>query len=351
MSSLSREWQELKTALLTGTGEAGEIPARFDAFGGSLSRFFASPVGKLYLTRRPFDEASWPEPPENFAGTLDALQAAVLSGDQPLAFRCLADIDAALARLQWMDSRAADSAQSAYFRLLFFFTMLVILVFLSLILLYRRMESSLGRSRSFSRETLRAQEEERARIARELHDSVAQDLWRLSQKAGGGEAAKEHQALLDKIRRICYSLVPPDFHHQGLPTALRRLCLDFQARTGIECRLSIQDNLRLEPLDPETQLQCFRLVQEALANIEKHSGSGEAVLVLRNDDAGRVLRIYVSDSGKGFDPRGVFRKEHFGIRDMYERAAIVNGKLTIHSEAGEGATVSLEVPLEDAGEV
>jgi signal transduction histidine kinase len=248
-----------------------------------------------------------------------------------------------------MDNRAVDSAQSTYFRLLFFFVILIILVFLSLILLYRRMESTLSRSRSFSRETLLALEEERARIARELHDSVAQELWRLSRKAGGGEAAKEHRALLDKVRQICYSLVPPDFQRQGLPIALRRLCLDFQARTGIECRLSIQDKLRLEPLGPEMQLQCFRLVQEALANIAKHSGSGEAVLVMRNDDADRVLRIYVSDSGKGFDPRGAFRKEHFGLRNMYERAAIVNGKLTIHSEAGEGATVSLEVPLENGG--
>ncbi|MDR2608929.1 MAG: sensor histidine kinase [Treponema sp.] len=333
--------------LLTGTGDAGEIPARIDAFSGSLTRFFTSPVGKLYRTWKPFDEALWPEPPENFTGMLDALKAAVQSGDQPLVFTYLADIDTALARLQWIDNRTADSAQSTYFRLLFFFAMLVILVFLSLILLYRKMENTLSRSRSFSRETLLAQEEERARIARELHDSVAQDLWRLTQKAGGGEAAKEHRALLDKVRQICYSLVPPDFHRQGLPPALRRLCLDFQTRTGIECRLSIQDKLRLEPLGPETQLQCFRLVQEALANIEKHSGSGEAVLVMRNDDAGKVLWIYVSDSGKGFDPRGAFRKEHFGIRDMYERAAIVNGKLTIHSEAGEGTTLSLEVPLED----
>jgi signal transduction histidine kinase len=233
---------------------------------------------------------------------VDDLKAAAQSGDQPLVFKALADIDTALARLQWMDNRAADSAQSAYFRLLFFFAMLVILVFLSLILLYRKMESTLSRSRSFSRETLLAQEEERARIARELHDSVAQDLWRLAQKAGGGEAAKEHRALLDKVQRICYSLVPPDFQRQGLPTALRRLCLDFQTRTGIECRLSIQDRLRLEPLGPETQLQCFRLVQEALANIEKHSGSGEAALVMRNDDAGRVLRIYVSDSAKVLPP-------------------------------------------------
>jgi signal transduction histidine kinase len=95
---------------------------------------------------------------------------------------------------------------------------------------------------------------------------------------------------LDRVRRICYSLVPPDFHRQGLPPVLRRLYLDFRARTGIECRFFIQDKLRLEPLDPETRLQCFRLIQKTLANIEKHSGSDEAVLVMRSDNAGKVLR-------------------------------------------------------------
>jgi hypothetical protein len=114
VSALSREWQELKTALLTGTGDTGEIPARLDAFGGSLARFFISPVGKLYQTWRPFDGALWPEPPENFSGTVDILKAALQSGDQLLVFRCLADIDAALVRLQWMDNQAADSAQSVY---------------------------------------------------------------------------------------------------------------------------------------------------------------------------------------------------------------------------------------------
>ncbi|MDR2501270.1 MAG: sensor histidine kinase, partial [Treponema sp.] len=229
-----------------------------------------------------------------------------------------------------------------------------------------RAQSREWQSRSFSREAALIQEQERSRIARELHDSVAQDLWRLSLHAGGIERAGSederrrlcaeletgHRALLEQVRSICDGLFPPDFRHQGLALALRRLCHDFERRSGIECRISAREDLRLEPLDPQLQIQCFRLVQEALANIEKHSGSPEAVVVTRNGNSGGipVLLICVSDSGRGFAIRdgdgGRFAAEgHFGIRNMYERAAIVGGKLTIDSEPGEGATVSLEVPL------
>jgi signal transduction histidine kinase len=368
VSAISREWLEIKIAILKRTGDTGHVLTLLDDFSGSLAGFFASPTGRLYQ-KQPFDRAFRMESVAAAIGeTVQALKNSARRGEQDTVFALVADIDAALARLQQMDSRAMDYVQTTYFRLFFFFAVLIIVIFLSLSLLYRRMENALSRerqSRSFSRETVMAQEQERSRIARELHDSVAQNLWRLSLDSGFianvntdderkrrcAELVRGHQTLLEQIREMCDNLIPPDFRHQGLPTALRRLCHDFERRSGIECRIAIQENLRVDPLDPQTQLQCFRLVQEALANIEKHSGSGEAVVVARNDNAGvPVLRICVSDSGKGFavpdsDYWRFTADGHFGIRNMYERAAIVNGTLTIDSESGEGVTVTLSIPL------
>jgi len=149
-----------------------------------------------------------------------------------------------------------------------------------------------------------AQEVERARISRELHDTVAQDLRYLSlsmnkisktennnEREKLCEDASELQSkLIDKVRNICKYIVPPDFRNQGLPDALRGLCLDFGERTGIDCRIDIEINENGKPIftDDEKPLQIFRIVQEALTNIEKHAGASEAIVMLRRDgDGGR----------------------------------------------------------------
>jgi signal transduction histidine kinase len=203
---------------------------------------------------------------------------------------------------------------------------------------------------------------ERGRIARELHDTVAQDLRSLGLKitrigrSGESdlcrEAAEDQTKILDKIREICANLIPPDFHHTRLPDSLRLLCGEFGKRTGIECRITIDENLNLEGLNEEMQLQCFRLVQESLANIEKHAGAGEAVVVLRNckeNTAMKTLLICISDDGKGFEKaptrENTVAPDHLGIRGMFERINILNGTLDFISESGQGTMVRIEVPL------
>jgi signal transduction histidine kinase len=213
---------------------------------------------------------------------------------------------------------------------------------------------------------------------------VAQDLWRLSFQTDSigkteeaeerrrlcGEVVKGQQELMKRLRTICDALIPPDFQRRGLPGALRSLCYNFQERTGIECALTVQEGLRLDPLGTEAQLQCFRVVQECLANIEKHAQAREAAVLVCNSAPGEpgggalrgetpqgeasgaaVLRITVSDSGRGFAvPDGDSRLRlrtagHFGLWTMYERAASLHGTLVIDSEAGEGTHITLEIPL------
>ena len=195
-----------------------------------------------------------------------------------------------------------------------------------------------------------AQDEERGRISRELHDTIIQDMRCLLLDT-------ENPMLTDLIRKtrdICNSLIPPDFRFSELPDALRQLCLDFGEKTGIDCRAEINQNIKLEFLTMEKRLQVYRIVQEALTNIEKHAEAKEAIVTMRQSDG--VVYVGIGDDGKGFksplDASGQIAasldKSHIGIISMKERAAILGGRLRIESETGEGALVCLEIPAKEA---
>ena len=263
---------------------------------------------------------------------------------------------------------AQHFAAGAYFTIL---SALVFFIFLSAILIYflsRELKDSQRREEEgsvYSRAVLLAQEDERMRISRELHDTIAQDLRYLSlsmNKIGKTEKNSEREKLCEeasslqsnlirKVRSICEYLVPPDFRHHGLPNALRHLCIDFGEKTGIDCRVDIditEDEKNIFP-DDEKQLQIFRIVQEALTNIEKHADASEAIVMLRHDPDGSIS-IGISDDGKGFKPPDSRSGKnislsgyHLGIRGMEERAALLGGSIEIKSEKGEGTLVRLQL--------
>ncbi|MDR2663413.1 MAG: sensor histidine kinase [Treponema sp.] len=367
VSSLSRRWLEIKT-MLAGPkpGPGGADPAgQLDDFNAALELFFASPAGGLYQVHRP-DIA---EPAAFIGGNIERLKEAFRAGDTAAVSALTLEIDAALVQVQSIDTGLSDLTQMRYFELFFFFSLLIIMSILALWLLNRHLEKAVSRerqSRIFSRETVLAQEQERSRLAGELHDTVAQDLWRLTFQTDSihraadaeerrllcGEVARGLQDLIRRVRTICDTLIPPDFRRRGLSDALRSLCYDFGQRTGIACALTVQENLRIDPLDADRQLQCFRVVQECLANIEKHAGAREAAVLVSNGAPGdRILLICVSDDGRGFaapegDERLALRaKGHLGLWNMYERAAFLQGTLVLDSEEGEGTTVTLRIPL------
>jgi signal transduction histidine kinase len=365
VSSLSRQWLEIKKELLTGEFKAPDIEARLEDFNAALDRFFASPAGSLYRIHRPGIAA----PVTAIGKTTDRLKEA--AGDKTTVPALILEIDAAFDQLQNIDAGLANTIQLRYFQLFFFFSILVIMIVLALSFLNRRLEKAVHRERQsliFSRETVLAQERERSRLARELHDTVAQDLWRLNFQTDGihraadpedrrllcEEVIRGQRELMKRLRSICDGLVPPDFRRRLLPDALRSLGHDFARRTGIECTVTVQEGLRLDPLDADQQLQCFRIVQEGLTNIEKHAHAREAaVLVSGLED--QVLRICVSDDGRGFaapdgDARLAFRAEgRLGLWSMHERAASLRGRLVLDSEAGGGTRLTLEIPLVHEG--
>ena len=217
--------------------------------------------------------------------------------------------------------------------------------------------------RELSGRLLRLQDEERRRMARELHDSTAQTVSALAlnlalvqQRAGAALDAKALKCLVEalalaeqashEIRTFSYLLHPPMLDEAGLPFALRWYVEGFAARTGIEVDLDLSPDVGRLPGDVETAL--FRIVQECLTNIHRHSGSPTASIRLEQDD--HQIRLEVADEGKGL-PAGLFAetdggpaKLGVGIRGMRERVRQLGGQLEI-KPGKPGTIVKVLLPL------
>jgi len=294
-----------------------------------------------------------------------ALRRAALDGDRDKAALVSSQISAiVIYAMAW--SRAANIfIVRTYSNLLLALVAVVAIFGLVARLFYGMMLRSLKRAKegtAFSRAVLVAQEKERSLLYCELHDTVAQDLRGLSlgidkiaEADGKAEREKlraETGAIQSRIHRrvrdICGNLAPPDLDIMKLPDALMRLCYAFSERTGIECRTNIAEDVGFDFMDRGRQIQFFRVVQEALANVEKHSRAALAIVILRRDADGSVS-VSVCDDGEGFDPAGVEPGEaRFGIRGMRERAAMLGGVLTINSGKGQDTLVNLRVPASAA---
>src|SRR5580692_4354946 len=209
---------------------------------------------------------------------------------------------------------------------------------------------------------LKLQDEERRRIARELHDSVGQTLAALSMNLStiGGDIAKlakTASAVTDSaalvadmtadIRTISYLLHPPLLDESGLSSALRWYIEGFAERSKIKVELKVPDDFGRLPSDLETAI--FRVVQECLTNIHRHSESPVARVRVAN--SGEDVRVLVEDDGKGLPPerQGEIMSSGLpgvGVRGMRERLRQLGGSLEIRSAgAGKGTVVVVRLPL------
>jgi two-component system sensor histidine kinase UhpB len=200
---------------------------------------------------------------------------------------------------------------------------------------------------------LAAQEAERLRIAQELHDQVGQELTAvlLGLSRIGGElpagpradlVAVEDvvRASLDDVRRIAIELRPGALADLGLPSALALLAERFSKRLGLEVEVAIESDL--PDLGTETELVVYRVAQEALTNVARHSGSRSAELTLAYED--RRASLTVRDRGRGIVPGSA---PGTGMRGMRERATLIGAQLDIRSvPEGTGCEVQLDVPVE-----
>ena len=217
--------------------------------------------------------------------------------------------------------------------------------------------------RQLSGHVLRLQDEERRRIARELHDSTAQDLAAVAMNlvrvqqgiAGRDVTANNHLAdslaIIEQcqreIRTLTYQLHPPVLDEVGLAGAVREYAAGFMQRSGIKVTLHLSPTLGRLPADTERAL--FRVVQEGLGNIHRHSGSPTATIRIGREPAGVVLEV--KDEGRGLPRRmiacgkGGVSKMGVGIAGMRERLCQLGGRMELET-SGRGTTVRAVVPGE-----
>ena len=208
--------------------------------------------------------------------------------------------------------------------------------------------------RTFPQRLIETQEAERQRIARELHDEIGQVLTSagmlltLSQQRhpdGARTEIAEARALLDdlvgRVRNLALDLRPSILDHFGLSAAMAWFFYRYAAQTGV--RVAFEDRLPEDArFAPEVETAAYRIIQEALTNIARHAGVGEAtVKVSRDEDS---LVVEVEDLGAGFEQERV-SAQSFGLTGMRERTNILGGRLIIETSPGAGTRVIAELPL------
>jgi signal transduction histidine kinase len=204
------------------------------------------------------------------------------------------------------------------------------------------------------RRVVSAQELERQRLARELHDETGQALTSIllglksvedaadpdAAAAATGELRELVVSTLHDVRRLAVELRPKALDDFGLVSALERLVETFREQTGIE--VDIEPRLGDERLPPDVETTLYRITQEALTNVVKHAQAKRVSIVLTRRD-GSVSAL-IEDDGRGFGTDET-QENGLGLLGMRERIALVGGRLSVESSAGSGTTLSIEVPI------
>ena len=213
------------------------------------------------------------------------------------------------------------------------------------------------RLRALSHKLLEAEESERRRINRELHDSVGQNLSALNlnlaiigsrlpegSKQELAERFEDARMLIEttarQVRDVMADLHPPALDDYGLLAALRSHAVPFAKRTALAVTVRGKD---LEPRPPlSTELALFRIAQEALANAAKHGRARHILLTLAA--SAHSLRLCIADDGVGFDPQAAgARGTHWGMATMRERAEAIGALLRVRSAPGQGTRVMVQI--------
>lgn len=222
-------------------------------------------------------------------------------------------------------------------------------------------EAAIAIDNAYLHERLRALaiSEERLRIAREMHDGMAQVLAYVNTKAQAvkeylrqerlEEAGHQLEQLAGAARDVytdtregILALRTPAGPERSLGEAVRHFLERWEEQSGIRCTLATEGRVEL---DPAAELQLLRIVQESLSNVRKHSGADSVRVLLDSDHPGNI-RVIIEDDGLGFDPEARSREgfPRFGLAVMRERAESIGGSFTIESTPGVGTRLTIEVP-------
>ena len=214
--------------------------------------------------------------------------------------------------------------------------------------------------RMYVRQLLNAQEEQRKRLSRDLHDGPVQrlvdighnidraldDISDSSKSISGSliDMRGDIDDILEQTRRAIHGLQPPLLEEVGLQPAIMWLCDDLADGSGIEIDADI--DLPLKRISSEIEIALFRVVQEALTNIKKHAGAGKVTVKLAAK--GQNIELRITDDGSGFEALTgdqLYNSGRFGLIGMRKRADLLGGTFNLRSSAGEGTTLFMEIPI------
>lgn len=228
--------------------------------------------------------------------------------------------------------------------------------------LFARLIEGERRFRGLAKAVWKVQEEEQRRLARELHDGLGQTLTalthqleRLREKLDGtvapdltarlDDSVEMARLALNESRELSRLLRPPVLDDLGLPAALSWFTRTLEQRTGLKVELTL-DGLE-DRLGSDLETLVFRLIQEALTNVLRHSGVDRAQVAVKR--AGDFLELRVADTGKGFDAPAVLGGEAAGsgLRGMRDRLELFGGRLDLVTAPGQGTRLAATVPLQE----
>lgn len=224
----------------------------------------------------------------------------------------------------------------------------------------RRKDKIIYNSELFLNHSIQVQEAERRRISQELHDSVAQSLRYVSllaENLSDREAARKIIATqnenIENIRKLCYNLTPPAINGSNLIPSLKVLGQKiFELESSdFQFRFVVEPSISFEKWSDDQLMHIYRIVQEAMQNIRKHSKATEATVFFKKNDSS--LKIIITDDGCGISENllsqinsGFFENVenlHFGLRNIFERTKLLGGKVTYFSGEDSGTRLTLEI--------
>jgi PAS domain S-box-containing protein len=228
-----------------------------------------------------------------------------------------------------------------------------ILIFAEDITRYKHMEDAIL---GMSQKLVESQEQERARIGRELHDDINQRLAMVAIEVDklGSETPKSaperkrrladlHTQLTQissGVQSLSHQLHPPNLRYLGTAAAMRNFCRDFAAHQRVEIDF-MADEIP-QPISHPVSLGLYRVLQEAVHNAVKHSGTRH--VEVRLGYSAQNLHLTISDRGKGFDPNAAMRTNGLGLVSMRERVRLINATIAIESQPGRGTTIQVDIP-------
>ena len=303
---------------------------------------------------------------ETYGDSLKKLDAAIESED-------IAQIRSAVFNLGQLDLLISQKSNHEYIYLSQLLLVFCVIISVFLFIIYKNYEKKRNEAKQmgiYSRFMIEGIETERSRISKEIHDTVLQDIKALSFKyelidsadVQNNESLKDElisqtNSCISQLRAICNNLTPIELSGNnkdinGFILAIHNLIDQFTAKSGIECILKMQDKLDISSLSMKQTINIFRIIQEALNNIEKHAKASIAsiiITIIQNNNQ-KMLKVYITDNGTGFNSEKLLKETalqygHFGISNMRNRAKDINARFSISSEINSGTEIKLEVPV------